>query len=463
MTQYLESDATEQLITTNLHFDRYQVLNTLAADLTKLVAKSKCHKTSFLVGRAIMIECSDLTECGQKLPAIAEVAGMKYITPTAQEIMEWICDDKPLLPEESFVSPVLAYLPIEYFIKEDKRSSKNEFGWDVPSWLVFSKALYKANELASLVVVVVGERFMEISEDLRAAHAFDRRFIIPKARPIERAHELMGELGPEHLDDSISQFSEKVGTLLNACFPDRRRLGMLVMALKRIFAREDRLIGYKDLLFLSVHGTGERAVLLQTNQRNLHRTAVHEAGHALIAMVDSDGANTPDYVSVLPGEGFFGVTVESYQYKYQELGCDSYQNARHSVRVALGGRAAEELILGVEQIGTSGLRADLEEISVNVRGFFAVHGVCLEMEDAEHTGSNLAAVVNGESPSESVHIESLMRRYIERQYLATLEIMQTNRGLMELIIEMLINKNVVYQDDLLPLLKTVSYQVPHEQ
>ena len=180
-------------------------------------------------------------------------------------------------------------------------------------------------------------------------------------------------------------------------------------------------------------------------------------------MVDSDGANTPDYVSVLPGEGFFGVTVESYQYKYQELGCDSYQNARHSVRVALGGRAAEELILGVEQIGTSGLRADLEEISVYVRGFFAVHGVCLEMEDAEHTGSNLAAVVNGESPSESVHIESLMRRYIERQYLATLEIMQTNRGLMELIIEMLINKNVVYQDDLLPLLKTVSYQVPHEQ
>jgi hypothetical protein len=54
---------------------------------------------------------------------------------------------------------------------------------------------------------------------------------------------------------------------------------------------------------------------------------VHEAGHALIAILDSGGANIPDYVSVSPGKGFLGVSVESYGYLYQELGCDAIKTA----------------------------------------------------------------------------------------------------------------------------------------
>ena len=179
---------------------------------------------------------------------------------------------------------------------------------------------------------------------------------------------------------------------------------------------------------------------------------MHEAGHALIAILDSNGANVPDYVSISPGKGFLGVTIESYGYLYQELGCDAYQNGRHSVRVALGGRAAEELILGVEQIGTSGLRSDLEEISGNVRGFFAVHGICVDIEEAQHTGVNLAAVVNGESASEAAHIEPLMRAYIERQYRNTLDQMRVNQPLLDAIIKLLMKNRDIYQDDLLSTL-----------
>ena len=85
-----------------------------------------------------------------------------------------------------------------------------------------------------------------------------------------------------------------------------------------------------------------------------------------------------------------------------------------------------------------------------------MHGIFVDIEDAEHTGINLAAVVNGESASEAAHIEPLMRTYIERQYRSTIEIVKSHRNLLDRIVEMLLSKNELFQDDLLPLLKRLN-------
>jgi hypothetical protein len=431
---------------------RYGILNPWVEDLVAVADNPQGHKTSFLAGRAVMIECRDISACRQLLPQVAQMAGMRYLTPKAEEVGQWLGGENDLLMTQDLGTPTLAYIPIECFIKSGEKSSKNEFGWDVPSWLELTQSIQEINQKTPLVIVTVGKEFLDISDELRAAYAFDRYFTIPKATPIERANEFIEEVGVEHLDKSITQFPEKVGMLVNMRFPDKRRLGLLVMAIKRLAFRNKRRINYKDLVRLAAIGTGERTFRPHAHEKNRYRTAVHEAGHVLIAMVDSGGKNVPDYVSILRGEGFLGLTLEAYEYHYQQIDCDEYRIGRHSVRLALGGRAAEEVVLGIEQIGTSGLRSDLEEVSSITRGFFAVHGVGVNMEGEEHTGTNLAAIVNSESTSEAAHIESLMREFIERQYCTVLEMVKLNRDLLDRIVAMLLAKEEIYQDDLQPFL-----------
>lgn len=458
MTKRKSSSKKHSLTSTPLK-QRYSVFNNWAEELKRVAQSPGDQKISLLTGRAAMIECPDVSACRQVLPKIAEMANMQYLTLSPDQVMAWLQGEETgsdCIGGYKRQKAALVHLPIECFTKPDDKGDKNQFGWDVPSWLDLSRALHTANATAPLVIVVVGKKFLNLPEELRAAYGFDRHFTLPKISPLERFEELMEEIDSECCDQSIAKFPEKIGVLLNDAFPDKRRLGLLVMAIKRLVMREDRKLSYKDLVAISARGTGDVAPWPHLSEKNRYRTAVHEAGHALIAMLDSSGANVPDYVSVSPGKGFLGVTIESYDYLYQQLGCDAYQNGRHSVRIALGGRAAEEIILGAEQIGTSGLRSDLEEISGNVRGFFAVHGICVDIEDAEHTGINLATVVNGESASEAAHIEPLMRTYIERQYRSTIEIVKSHRNLLDRIVEMLLSKNELFQDDLLPLLKRLN-------
>lgn len=452
---YLNSTGIEQTLVSQPAFQRQGMLGSWIKDLEEIVDRQENPESTLMLGRAVVIEFSDLLAGREMLPEIALIAGMRYAIPKIEDIRGWLSNEGELFPEGGVVdTPVLAYVPIECFIKSDEKGSRNQYGWDVPSCSEFIQAIHEINQKIPIVIVTMG-KFLDVSDELRAAYAFDRYITIPKSDPIERTHEFVNLVGIDSLDESVTKFPEKVGMLLNMRFPDKRRLGLLEMTIKRMHKKSKRPISYRDLVLLAARGTGEGDYRPHIHEKNRYRTAVHEAGHTLVAMVDSKGINVPDYVSILKGNGFLGITLESYEYHYQQLDCDAYQTGRHSVRVALGGRAAEEVILGNEQIGTSGLRSDLEEVSSITRGFFAVHGICVNMEQELHTGSNLAAIVSSESASEAAHIEAMMRTYIEQQYRIAIETVKSNRALLDQITEKLLSKEELYQDDLLPMLEKV--------
>jgi cell division protease FtsH len=89
--------------------------------------------------------------------------------------------------------------------------------------------------------------------------------------------------------------------------------------------------------------------------------AAHEAGHAAVAILDSNGKNIPDYWSIVPGADFKGVVAESIAYRESLGGRTTYADFRHQIRVRLAGRAAEELAFGPENI-SSGACGDLESV-----------------------------------------------------------------------------------------------------
>jgi cell division protease FtsH len=102
----------------------------------------------------------------------------------------------------------------------------------------------------------------------------------------------------------------------------------------------------------------ERRILISPEERE--RTAFHEAGHALLGMLEP-GADPVRKVSIIPRGRALGVTFqapEKDRYGYSE----SYLLGR--ITGMLGGRAAEQLVLGET---TTGAESDLEQATALAR------------------------------------------------------------------------------------------------
>ena len=76
-----------------------------------------------------------------------------------------------------------------------------------------------------------------------------------------------------------------------------RHLAALNMA--RLVKRESRKATFIDLVGMVTAGFGDSDEAARDNEVLLHHTAVHEAGHAAVAIVDSSGKNTPEYSTIV--------------------------------------------------------------------------------------------------------------------------------------------------------------------
>jgi cell division protease FtsH len=97
-----------------------------------------------------------------------------------------------------------------------------------------------------------------------------------------------------------------------------------------------------------------RGILLSPADRE--RTAYHESGHALVGMLTA-GADPVRKVSIIPRGMALGVTLstpDSDRVSY------SIEDLRGKIRVALGGRVAEEIVYGTI---TTGAESDIQQLT----------------------------------------------------------------------------------------------------
>jgi cell division protease FtsH len=97
-----------------------------------------------------------------------------------------------------------------------------------------------------------------------------------------------------------------------------------------------------------------RGILLAPADRE--RTAYHESGHALVGML-TDGADPVRKVSIIPRGMALGVTLstpDSDRVSY------SLDDLLAKIRVALGGRVAEEIVYGTI---TTGAESDIQQLT----------------------------------------------------------------------------------------------------
>jgi cell division protease FtsH len=101
-----------------------------------------------------------------------------------------------------------------------------------------------------------------------------------------------------------------------------------------------------------------RGIVLSPADRE--RTAYHESGHALVGML-TPGADPVRKVSIIPRGMALGVTLSAPE---NDRVSYSREDLEAKIRVALGGRVAEEVVFGTI---TSGAEADIQQLTAIAR------------------------------------------------------------------------------------------------
>src|SRR5436309_6910053 len=167
----------------------------------------------------------------------------------------------------------------------------------------------------------------------------------------------------------------------------------------------------------------ERKIMLSPADRE--RTAYHEAGHAIVGMM-SPAADPVRKVSIIPRGVSLGVTLSSPEddrFSYDE----GY--LRTLIKVALGGRAAEELVYGEL---TSGAESDLQQLTGIARQMVgrwgmspAVGPVTVMAQDARG-----AFLPGAAAPSEQTQqlVDQEVRRIVDEAYKEVLALLTEHRS-----------------------------------
>ncbi len=184
-----------------------------------------------------------------------------------------------------------------------------------------------------------------------------------------------------------------------------------------------------------------RHIVMPEHERK--RTAVHEAGHAILGMV-LRGADPVRKVSIVPRGQALGVTFQSpdedrYGYTVDQL--------RARIIGALGGRAAEEIAFG--EIST-GAESDLEHVAMIARlmvGRWGMSGVIGPVSVVPRPGGG--GMLDGSMPSESLHVlvDDEVRKIAEECYEQALPTLRQHRQSLDSLAGVLLERETLDEYD----------------
>jgi cell division protease FtsH len=169
-------------------------------------------------------------------------------------------------------------------------------------------------------------------------------------------------------------------------------------------------------------GTARKLLLTPADKR---RTAYHEAGHALVGML-TPGSDPVRKISIIPRTMSLGVTISA-------PGTDRFNYDKQSllahIKVATGGRAAEEVVYGDE---TTGAESDIRQATSLARNMVGRYGMSdeigfLSVLPQDGDGSALMPGVSQVSERTRQRIDEEMRRIVGEAHEEAVQLLGDNR------------------------------------
>jgi len=193
------------------------------------------------------------------------------------------------------------------------------------------------------------------------------------------------------------------------------------------------------------------------SEKRKELVAYHEAGHALV------GALMPDYdpvqkISIIPRGRAGGLTWFTPSEERMDSGLYSRAYLQNQMAVALGGRVAEELIFGEEEV-TTGASNDLQQVARVARQMVTRFGmsdrlgpVALGRQNGNmFMGRDIASDRDFSDETASA-IDEEVRKLVDQAYERTVEVLKGNRQILDKLAEMLVEAETVDSEELQNLL-----------
>jgi len=186
----------------------------------------------------------------------------------------------------------------------------------------------------------------------------------------------------------------------------------------------------------------ERKVMMSDEDKR--RTAYHEGGHAIVGML-TPGADPVRKISIIPRGLALGVTfsapdADRFNYSEEEL--------RAKIKVALGGRSAEEVVFGDL---TTGAESDLQQLTQIARAMVGRWGM------SDTIGPLTVIPQDGQSPllpgaagvSEETQrlIDEEVRKIVEAARTEVLELLRDHRDKLDALAQALLEHETLDQED----------------
>ena len=206
--------------------------------------------------------------------------------------------------------------------------------------------------------------------------------------------------------------------------------------------------GHKQVLEADFTDSLERIVLgaerkVMMSHEDRRRTAYHEGGHAIVGML-TPGADPVRKISIIPRGQALGVTfaapdADRFSYSRDEL--------LAKVKVALGGRAAEEVVFGEP---TTGAESDIQQLTGIARQMVGRWGMSdeigpLAVLPSESSGPFLPGAAEVSARTQE-RIDEEVRRIVEQCHKEVLALLAENRAKLDSLAAELMEHETLDED-----------------
>ncbi len=193
------------------------------------------------------------------------------------------------------------------------------------------------------------------------------------------------------------------------------------------------------------------------SERRKRLVAYHEAGHALV------GALMPDYdpvqkISIIPRGNAGGLTFFTPSEERMESGLYSRTYLQNQMAVALGGRVAEEIVYGEDEV-TTGASNDLQQVARVARQMVTRFGMSDRLgpvalgrsQGGMFLGRDIAAERDF-SEDTAAAIDEEVSQLVAEAYRRATAVLSGNRPVLDELAELLVEKETVDAEELQELL-----------
>ncbi len=318
--------------------------------------------------------------------------------------------------------------------RRDNQATGSEEGDRTLNALLAEMSGFKEND--GIIVVAATNRIDVLDEALLRPGRFDRQIEVqlPDINAREKILRVHAKNKPLAEEVDLRKLAEET-----VYFSGAQLESLLNEAAMIAVKDQDQLITQEHIgkAYYKVLVGDEKKDRSSLSHKDREITAYHEAGHALVAKLVSK-ENRVTKVSIIPstkGMGGFSLNIgPEKMYKNKE-------DILNNIKIALGGRAAEEIVYGPDQI-TTGASSDLEKATEMALSLIGLYGM------DRQSGLISYNVLLSMDLKDEIDLVNRAREILEDMYSETKNILLESREILNILAAGLLEKEVLEENDI---------------